>query len=237
MYGYGYRYTSGLVLGAGGGAPFVNTKSLLFDGTDDKVSSGINTGTNDVTFSFWMKTTMVVASFGSATAFGGRASLSGGGYTLGRLSSIISTPTILRVRCFNTMGTTQINDGNWHHIAFTHNYTTKETKAYVDSVNEVTVTFPVTNNSFFVEQGWNGLNYFYSGNVDECSYFQSVKSPTQITGLYNGGTPTDLTSLSPYGWWRNGDNDTYPTITDLGSGGNNGTMINMDAADIVTDTP
>ena len=132
MYGYGYGYKNSLVVGAGG-APYSNTKSLEFDGVDDRVDTGItNTGTNDVSFSFWMKTTMVVASFGSATAFGGRATLNGSTYTLGRLSSIISTPTILRVRCFNTMGTTQINDGNWHHIAFTHNYTTKETKAYVD---------------------------------------------------------------------------------------------------------
>jgi hypothetical protein len=40
MYGYGYRYNSGLVVGAGGGAPFANTKSLLFDGIDDYIELG-----------------------------------------------------------------------------------------------------------------------------------------------------------------------------------------------------
>ena len=222
-------------------APFVNTYSLDFDGIDDRVDTGINTGTNDVTFSFWMKTTMTVASFGSATAFGGRASLYGSNYTLGRLSSVISTPTILKVRCFNTFGTTQINDGNWHHIAFTHNYTTKETKAYVDGGLEDTVTFPIANNSFPVAQGWNGFDssYQYSGNVDECAYFQSVLSPTQISDIYNSGVPNDITSLglTPYGYWRNGDGDTYPTLIDNGTGGNDGTMTNMDAEDIVNDTP
>jgi hypothetical protein len=241
MYGYGYGYKNSLVVGAGG-APYSNTKSLLFDGTDDRVDFGItNTGTNDVSFSFWMQSTMVVASFGSATAFGGRATLNGSTYTLGRLSSVISTPTILKVRCFNTFGTTQINDGDWHHIAFTHNYTSKETKAYVDGGLEVTVTFPAQANAFLIAQGWNGFDssYQYSGNVDEPTYFQSVLSPTQISDIYNSGVPNDITSLglTPYGYWRNGDGDTYPTLTDNGTGENDGTMTNMDASDIVTDTP
>ena len=224
--------------GSGGG--FSNTKSLLFDGTDDRVDFGItNTGTNDVSFSFWMQSTMVVASFGSATAFGGRATLNGSTYTLGRLSSVISTPTILKVRCFNTFGTTQINDGNWHHIAFTHNYTSKETKAYVDGGLEVTATFPAQANAFLVAQGWNGFDssYQYSGNVDEPAYFQSVLSPTQISDIYNLGVPTDLSDLGPYGYWRNGDGDTYPTLIDYGTGSNSGTMINMGSEDIVIDTP
>jgi len=198
--------------GASGSGAYSNTKSLEFDGVDDRVDFGItNAGTNDVSFSFWMKTTMVVASFGSATAFGGRATVNGDTYTLGRLSSIISSSTILRVRCFNTFGTTQINDGNWHHIAFTHNYTTKETKAYVDGGLEVTVTFPAQANAFFVAQGWNGFNaaYQYSGNVDEPVYFQRVLSPTQITDIYNSGVPTDLSDFSPYGWSRNGDNGSW----------------------------
>ena len=34
------------------------------------------------------------------------------------------------------------------------------------------------------------------------------------------------------------DGSTYPTINDLGeTGGNNGTMTNMESGDIVTDTP
>ena len=46
MYGYGYRYNSGLVVGAGGGAPFVNTYSTLFDGIDDYISIANNTDLN-----------------------------------------------------------------------------------------------------------------------------------------------------------------------------------------------
>jgi hypothetical protein len=57
MYGYGYRYNSGLVVGAGGGAPFVNTYSLSFDGIDDKVELGAQSLgiTGAISVSAWVK--------------------------------------------------------------------------------------------------------------------------------------------------------------------------------------
>ena len=72
--------------------------------------------------------------------------------------------------------------------------------------------------------------------VDEFAVWNNDQS-ANISSIYNGGTPNDLTSLNPVSWWRMGDADTFPTITDNGSGGNNGTMTNMDAGDIVSDTP
>ena len=59
--------------------------------------------------------------------------------------------------------------------------------------------------------------------------------------LYNGGTHTDFTGLSNLvGWWRMGDpNGTaaFQTIVDLSINSNDGTMTNMDAADIETVVP
>ena len=75
------------------------------------------------------------------------------------------------------------------------------------------------------------------GNIDEVSAFGSLLSPTQISDIYNSGSPTDLTSLSPVAWYRNGDGATFPTIPDLGSGSNNGTMTNMVSGDIVAVVP
>ena len=63
-----------------------------------------------------------------------------------------------------------------------------------------------------------------------------METPKEITTLSTSPT-VDLTDLSPYFWSRMGDGDTYPTLTDHGSGGNDATMVNMDASDIVTDTP
>ena len=58
-----------------------------------------------------------------------------------------------------------------------------------------------------------------------------------ISTIYNSGSPSDLTSLSPDNWWRMGDGDNYPTIQDVGSQGAHMIMYNMTAANIVTDVP
>ena len=60
MYGYGYRYNSGLVVSAGGGAPFANDYSLAFDGMDDRVQLTSDfVASGEFTISFWMKPTVI----------------------------------------------------------------------------------------------------------------------------------------------------------------------------------
>ena len=44
-----------------------------------------------------------------------------------------------------------------------------------------------------------------------------------------------LLICSPVSWWRCGDGDTSPTLTDNGSGGNDGTMTNFST--FSTDVP
>ena len=68
---------------------------------------------------------------------------------------------------------------------------------------------------------------FLDGNIDEVSIFNTELSASDVTSIYNGGVPNDISSLSPVSWWRCGDGDTSPTLTDNGSGGNNGTMTNF----------
>ena len=74
----------------------------------------------------------------------------------------------------------------------------------------------------------NGATNFMDGNIDEVAIFDSALSAAQIASIYNGGKPQSLASYNPVGWWRMGDNDgaTGSTITDQGSGGNNGTLTN-----------
>jgi len=57
------------------------------------------------------------------------------------------------------------------------------------------------------------------GYMDEIAFFDSAFSDSQAADLYNNGTPTDLTSLSPVHWYTfNGQN-----ANDSGSEGVNGT--------------
>tara|TARA_A200000159_G_scaffold164262_1_gene193234 strand:+ start:823 stop:1698 length:876 start_codon:yes stop_codon:yes gene_type:complete len=71
-------------------------------------------------------------------------------------------------------------------------------------------------------------NWYHKGKVDEVAYWNQGLSSSNITAIYNSGVPDDLSSYSPVGWWRMGDNDggTGTTITDQGSGGNDATLTN-----------
>ena len=74
----------------------------------------------------------------------------------------------------------------------------------------------------------NGSSRAFDGLIDEVAIWSSPLSASDTAALYNSGTPTDLESLSPNGWWRMGDNDggTGSTVTDQGSGSNDGTLTN-----------
>ena len=82
---------------------------------------------------------------------------------------------------------------------------------------------------------------FFNGNIDEVAVFNSELSASDITSIYNGGVPNDITSLSPLSWWRMGESASWNgsnwTLTDQGSGGNNATSQNMIEASRVTDVP
>ena len=82
-----------------------------------------------------------------------------------------------------------------------------------------------------------GTSNILLGNLDEVSIFNSELSQTDVTTIYNLGVPNDISAMSGLvSYWRMGDNDTYPTITD-NVGSNNGTMKFMSAANFVTDVP
>ncbi len=73
--------------------------------------------------------------------------------------------------------------------------------------------------------------------VDEVAIWSSDQT-ANVSAIYNSGNTHDLSSLAsaPDNWWRMGDNDTFPTITD-NIGTLDFTMFNMTVGDIVNDTP
>jgi len=82
-----------------------------------------------------------------------------------------------------------------------------------------------------------GGQYMRNCNVDELAIWGSDES-ANASEIYNRGTPFDLNTLTsaPDHWWRMGDGDTFPTLTDS-NGGLDATMVNMTSADIVSDVP
>jgi len=87
---------------------------------------------------------------------------------------------------------------------------------------------------------------YANGNIDEVAIWDTALDGDAVKAIYNGGNPTDLTNNNGaydeytdnlQGYWRMGDGDTYPTITDNSSNSNDGTMTNMASNDIEEDTP
>jgi hypothetical protein len=218
--------------GAGATPSFSNTKSILLDGIDDFVTMGNDTSLqpSNFTICLWVKTdnnnsnrTFIhncAADFGSSR-MGFLVQQSFGNYYF-RIGN-------------GTANTTVFNGGlivdTWQFLALS--YDGVNMKSYLNAalqdtaaVSNITYGTNATWNPFYIGRTSGGSQYA-SGNIDEVSLFNSELSASDITSIYNSGVPNDISSLSPVGWWRCGDGDTSPTLTDNGSGGNDGTMTNF----------
>jgi hypothetical protein len=233
--------------------PFANTKSIYFDGSDQYLNIGapsVLSNTSNFSISCWVKKgtsstvyTRVFGKYASASdnLFLG-TSLTTNYFTFwitngGSTSQVVSNVGI----GFNV----------WKHVTLVYDGTLtgnqNRAKIYVDGVNVTATdsgTIPATtsaNTSDFYLSNVNGLGiWYYLGYMDEFAIFNYSLTQQNVTDIYNSGIPNDLNLLTtpPINWLRMGDNDTYPTIADVGSAASNpGTMTNMDAGDIVSDVP
>ena len=219
----------------GGSTPsFTNTLSTLFDGVDDSVSlvSDISLGTTS-SVSFWIKRndTAIAQPLGHTTAWSDRlVRLQTTKIEFGSVPFIFNNATTLL-----TVNQTSA----WTHLLFVRTGAT--CNLYVNGVNndgaKTNSNASWINKFRVIGAPGDGTTWAFNGLIDEVSLFTTALSSSDATAIYNSGTPTDLTSYSPLGWWRMGDGSTYPTINDVGSGGNNGTMNNMAASNFVTDVP
>jgi len=133
--------------------------------------------------------------------------------------------------------TTPLNTTDWFHIVSTYDGSKSASglKVYVnaDDSNRQDISqgsysgMSSTGGNLEIGRFANGHSFF-DGLIDEVAVFNYELSSEQVTSIYNSGVPNNIASLSPLGWWRMGDNDggTGTTITDQGSGGNNGTLTN-----------
>jgi len=229
--------------------PFTNQYSMTFDGVDEAITTGNINFTSAISISFWMKTTdtgnlnsIIVKDDTSVRSWGvvWRGTASG----LRRLYFLVwnTNGTI------NTVQSTAniLDDNNWHHILCTYNGTTGANglKMYVDGVLNGQTTASSTgilssNRVVTIGKLSNVNDWYFSGSLDEIAMWNTDQS-ANISTIYNAGDPSNLSSLSPNHWWRMGDGDTFSTnwtLIDNGSGGVNGTSVNMEITDRTTDVP
>ena len=230
---------------------FENLKSIDLDGVDDYVTMGTGTlefnRTTPFTFSLWIKPHQAEFSAIIGNTFNGGFYQ---GYMIWQQVDGANVALYCRLRKdpshfvqFETTSTFSLNQ--WYHIAMTYDGTGVNTglKMYVNGVNQagtrsgtMTIDLNWSRNTipFNIGSRMNGDKPF-NGVIDEVGVFNSELSASDVTSIYNSGVPNDISSLSPVSWWRCGDGDTSPTLTDNGSASNNGTMTNFTA--FSTDVP
>ena len=234
--------------GSGGAVPFTNTKSIQLDGVDDFVSIGATPANlrfnrlDTFSFSAWVKregtNNQVILSNQLAPSTNFR------GYYFDiqpdeRLGVVFRST--LSDRLF-FKGSLSLDLG-WNHVAFTYDggASTNSGQFYINgSADTTTGTGTLTGTAESTDTLYLGVrsnaDNFFDGKMDEVAIFNSELSQSDITAIYGSGVPTSLSSYSSLvSWWRCGDNDTAPTLTDNGSGGNNGTMTNFST--FQTDVP
>jgi len=225
-----------------GASDYTNTKSILLDGVDDYVSCGdadnlsFGDGSTDSPFSIsaWIKPD-VTARFRLIFKYGSTLKeyfmqIAGGGKLQVTFKDSINGGSIGR------NGNTTIPTASWSHVVMTYNGSGAATRINVyfnGSLDNSTTTgsgsyTAMSNTSEPLEIGRFTSGSYADGHIDEVAIFNTELSASDITTIYNSGVPNDLTGTSGLvSWWRMGDGDTAPTITDKGGGGNNGTMNNF----------
>jgi len=219
---------------AGGGASFANQYSVSFDGTDDYMvtasSSDFAFGTSGFSIGLWFNSNGTA----NTNIFDFRSS--GGSFnvpslwlrTNGGSSHIryyVQGNGGYKVNCYDNLST-----GTWYHVLIAGNGTT--TSIYLNG-NSTAVASGSDNTDYeaaplTIGKYFGNNHYTWNGLIDEFAVWDTCLDGNDASAIYNSGVPADISSLSPVGWWRMGDNDggTGTTITDQGSGGNNGTLTN-----------
>jgi len=236
-------------------AAFSNTYSVDLDGSDDYITSSATLGSTSqttCTYSAWIKTSNTSSSMTFFSTYGAGSGSSTQELNLlrptnGNFYVIIKDGTS---SYFNsavgstTSGDTNICDDLWHHVALVVDGTSF--KIYIDGGDAAinasntsnssgpafsgtsTVSFVGSTRQIYLGKNGTFNSYFWDGKYDEVAFIRSALSDSDIRSIYNSGVPASLSAYSPFQWFRMGDNDggTGTTITDQGSGGNDGTLTN-----------
>src|SRR5210317_371370 len=174
--------------------------SAVFNGSSSYIDLGNNSSNNSnvISVSCWLKTT---ATTGCIYSNGG---LDGGSVGL---AIIITASGFLRFGANNTLdvtGTTAINDGNWHHVAFSYN--NGNLNLYLDgnTTPEMTGTstgFTTANRNFIIGREARTATKYFAGQIDQVRFYTKVISSTEASSLYEDEHQCYITvdSTDPFG--------------------------------------
>jgi hypothetical protein len=200
---------------------FPNRYGIILDGTNDYLDIGTNGtiselgGASALSLTFWVK-------FHSR---GGIEVVTSTGLTASQ--NIFSTSVETNKVCVYMNNTklitssSSITNGLWYHVAVFKNGTSAS--LYLNGSSEgSSSSAPSTlssdaSNSLAIGHSVNFSGYYIDGEFDEVAIWGSDQS-SNISSIYTGTTPANLSTLNPAHWWRMGDGDsgTGTTVTDDG---------------------
>ena len=231
------------------GSSFASTNSFTFDGNSDFIDLGSSSTVADggqFSFSFWIK--------GGSQATNSYL-FSADYYNLHTFWLVSGTNfqwmNINGVKSNLSIG---VLDNNWHHILiiFNPDGANSTIRCFTDGANEVNVSTDYRYGTGGIYKG--ALQYIgkrsgtfngFNGVLDEIAVWNGLDLSSDVSTIYNGGIPNNLNDLTntPTSWWRMGEAANYAggqwTLTDQGSGGNDGTSTTLPAppAQPSTDVP
>jgi hypothetical protein len=223
--------------------PSINyTTAGSFNGTSSKVDiASTSLGTSN-TVSFWFYHNSSGSTFG--TLAGGSTTTnpglrSGLAFNIGGNSVYCSFDAAQFAWTNPWYATGNIKSDKWNHVVFVRDASKADadkiqlsinnsTLASYDTITFATPNFSTQTNIATIGQSFGGIQTL-DGLMSSISTFTTAFTQSQVGTLYNSGQPSaDISSLSPVNWWKLDTIGT--TITDNGSGGNNGTNTDVTAA-------
>lgn len=180
---------NGLIIGEEGNTGTFRNKQpgrcKLFDGTDDRISGGTSAGdfTNNFTISFWIKTSTNGRVLCSRR---GSANLADTQYYLEIQASTGYLRLVTSAGQNIIPGTTNVADGNWHHITIVFN--SSNSRMYIDGDTEGSVFNPsITSRpsvNLLIGSWFNGTSNNFSGHMFDFRIYASALTATEVSHLY-----------------------------------------------------
>jgi hypothetical protein len=241
-----YAATAAAPVVTSGAVPAIgNSYAVTCDGTNDYVdlgtgpNSAFNDNSGDFTISIWFN-------YAANVSYDG---LIANGYPVqiylqaNKIKTYLSSTASASYFISGAATDTTFSTDTWYHLGIIRSGTSFD--YYVNGTldEEYTASGTTYISAYSLKVGtWNGSVYMFDGMVDEFALWDTALTADNMKEIYdNDGARSpgagDLSSLSPFGWWRMGDNDsgTGTTVTDQGSDSNDGTLTN--GAAFLEDTP
>jgi hypothetical protein len=232
------------------GSSFASTNSFTFDGATDYIQSSTSPyseldGDTKATISLWIKPPSTIVNFQVLASVIKNATTTNHQFQIRLATNATVQISMDSESKYVRASLTPLTLNAWNHVLFcidlTQAISANRGKIFIngtDATSGVTLsgTLATSTGALNIGQNENGHYNNYEGNLDELAIWSGTDLRSDIATIYNLGVPNDLNDnglTAPTTWYRMGEAANYSggtwTLTDQGSGGNDGTSSTLPA--------